>query len=137
MLVKDVMSSSIISVSPEDTLETVCILMKSEDVGVIPVCDKQNHILGVITDRDIVLKLAENPKNISVVAAQNIMSSSPVTVNSGDDIHDAALKFSAHKIRRLPVLDGERLVGLLSLKDLAKKRVLTAEIGHIVYNICN
>ena len=69
--------------------------------------------------------------------AKALMTASPVTVNSGDDIHQAALKFSKYGIRRLPVLDSGRLVGMLSFKDLAKKKVLTAEIGHIMYNICN
>jgi signal-transduction protein with cAMP-binding, CBS, and nucleotidyltransferase domain len=65
------------------------------------------------------------------------MTESPVWVNSGDDIHQAALKFSKYGIRRLPVLESGRLVGMLTMKDLAKKKVLMAEIGHILYNICN
>lgn len=130
MLVKDIMTSSILSVSPRDSFEKICFIMKSEDIGSIPVCDNQNHILGIITDRDLLLRYFEG------CTAEDIMTKSPVTVNSNEDIHSAALKFSKHKVRRLPVLEGERLAGMLSLKDLAKKKVLTAEIGHIIYNIC-
>ena len=129
MLVKDLMSTSIISVSPEDTLERVIFIMKSEDVGIVPVCDLQNRLVGVITDRDLILRDGK--------CASDYMSKGPVTVNAKDDIHNAALEFSKYKVRRLPVLDGERLVGILSLKDLAKKKILMAEIGHIIYNICN
>ena len=65
------------------------------------------------------------------------MTEDVITVSADDDIHEAALKFSKYGVHRLPVLENERLVGMLSLKDLAKKRVLTAEIGHIIYNIYN
>lgn len=131
MLVKDLMSSSVSCVSPEDTLERIIFIMKSEDVGILPVCDKQNHVLGVITDRDIVIR-QDNAEN-----AAKLMTEDVITVNSGDDIHQAALKFSKYGIHRLPVTENQRLVGILSLKDLAKKKVFTAEIGHIIYNIYN
>ena len=129
MLVKDLMSTSIITVSPDDTLERVIFIMKSEDVGVVPVCDLQNRLVGIITDRDLIIR--------DGLRAADFMSESPVTVNTQDDIHNAALKFSQYKVRRLPVLDGERLAGMLSLKYLAKKKILMAEIGHIIYSICN
>ncbi|MCI8348871.1 MAG: CBS domain-containing protein [Firmicutes bacterium] len=131
MLVKDLMSASISYVFQDDTIKRVIFIMKSEDVGILPVCDKQNHVLGVITDRDIVVR------NDNAKLASEIMTENVVTVNSGDDIHQAALKFSKYGIHRLPVIDNQRLVGMLSLKDLAKKKVLTAEIGHIIYNIYN
>ena len=125
------MSASISYVFQDDTIKRVIFIMKSEDVGILPVCDKQNHVLGVITDRDIVVR------NDNAKLASEIMTENVVTVNSGDDIHQAALKFSKYGIHRLPVIDNQRLVGMLSLKDLAKKKVLTAEIGHIIYNIYN
>ncbi|MBR5129109.1 MAG: CBS domain-containing protein [Firmicutes bacterium] len=131
MIVKDIMSSSVISVMPNDNLDKVIFIMKSEDIGIVPVCDKQNHLLGIITDRDIVIRYKED------LLSKDIMTRTPITVSSDEGIHDAALKFSKYKVRRLPVLDGERLVGMLSLRDMAKKKVLTVEIGHIIYNICN
>lgn len=131
MLVKDLMSTSIICVKPDDTFEQISFIMKCEDIGIVPVCDRQNHLLGVITDRDMIMR-SEKGKT-----AQSLMTPSPVAVNSGDDIHQAALKFSKYGVRRLPVIDGDRLVGMLTFKDMAKKKFLTAEIGHIIYNICN
>lgn len=131
MLVKDLMSTSVITACPEDSYERLANIMQSEDVGIIPVCDGQNHLLGVITDRDMLLRRSHGN------TAAQLMTPSPVTVNAGDDIHTGALKFSTHGVRRLPVIESERLVGMLTFKDLAKKKVLTAEIGHIVYNVCN
>ncbi len=131
MLVKDLMSTSVISVKPEDTFDQISFIMRCEDIGIVPVCDGQNHILGVITDRDMLMRREKGQ------TAQTLMTPSPITVNSGDDIHQAALKFSKYGIRRLPVIDGGRLAGMLTFKDMAKKKFLTAEIGHIIYNICN
>jgi CBS domain-containing protein len=132
MLVKDLMSTSLICVSPDDDYNHICFVMRCEDIGIVPVCDGQNHLLGVITDRDMVIR-----KSLENSTAKSLMTESPVWVNSGDDIHQAALKFSKYGIRRLPVLESGRLVGMLTMKDLAKKKVLMAEIGHILYNICN
>lgn len=141
MLVKDLMSASVSYVSPEDSIEQVIFVMKSEDVGILPVCDGQNHLLGLITDRDVALRRNSQFFETALFSPQtaaSIMSEKDlITVSSGDDIHQAALKFSKYGIHRLPVVDNRRLVGILSLKDLAKKKVLTAEIGHIIYNIYN
>ena len=160
MLVKDLMSSSVNYVFPEDDLEKLTFLMRSEDVGILPVCDRQRHVLGVITDRDIVLRalrtsggaaaaetlaeqsaaaetLTEQSAAAETLTAADLMSRNVITVNSGDDIRQAALKFSKYALHRLPVVENQRLVGILSLKDLARKKVFTAEIGHIIYNIYN
>ncbi len=131
MLVKDLMSASVISVKPDDSYDQISFIMRCEDIGIVPVCDNRNHILGVITDRDMLIR-----RDIGQTA-EKLMTPSPITVNAGDDIHQAALKFSKYAVRRLPVLDGGRLVGMLCFKDLAKKKFLTAEIGHIIFNICN
>lgn len=131
MLVKDLMSSSINYVTWDTPVADIGILMRSENIGIVPVCDIQNHLLGVITDRDIIIR-SERGKT-----AAEIMTEDVITVDAGDDIHQAAMKFSKYGIHRLPVMENERLVGMLSLKDLAKKKVLTAEIGHIIYNIYN
>ena len=131
MIVKDIMSSSIISVKPDDTFDRISYIMKSEDVGAVPVCDNQNRLIGIITDRDLIVRYEKGN------TANDMMTKSPISVSSEDDIHNAAMVFSKYKIRRLPVLDGERLVGMLCLRDMAKKKVLKAEIGHIIYNICN
>jgi len=69
--------------------------------------------------------------------ASEVMTSCVITADIKEDIHDAALKMSRFGIRRLPVLENDKLAGMLSFKDLAKKKIFTAEIGHIIYEICN
>ena len=131
MVVKDLMSTNIRTVKPDYLADAAAEIMRAENVGIVPVCDSQNHLLGVITDRDLVIR-----KALGKPVSQS-MTSSVYTVPSRMNIHDAALLFSKHGIRRLPVVDGDKLTGMLSMKDLARKKVMTAEIGHIIYAISN
>ena len=71
-------------------------------------------------------------RTVDDIISRNIVCAAPK-----DNIHDAALKMSEFGVRRLPVVENEKLAGMLSLKDLASKRIFTAEIGHIIYNVCN
>ena len=126
MLVKDLMTTAVTSVPPGSPAAAVIKIMRSEDVGIVPICDIQGHLLGVITDRDILVRDGLD-KNVDEIIKNALK----------DDIHDAAMKMSQYGVRRLPVVENEKLTGMLSLKDLAGKRIFTAEIGHIIYNICN
>lgn len=131
MVVKDLMSTNLRTVKPEDSADFAVEIMRSENIGIVPVCDSQSHLLGVVTDRDVLMR------NGLGKPVSESMTPAPHSVSSRMDIHDAALLFSKHAVRRLPVVDGDRLVGMLSVRDLARKKILTAEIGHIVYEICN
>lgn len=133
MVVRDLMSSSLHTVRPDEPVEVVAQIMRSENIGVVPVCDNQRHLLGLITDRDIIMRQGLGCGR----QASEIMTVSPVTVQAKDNIHDAALEFSRRGVRRLPVLENGKLIGMLSLRDLARKRVYAAEIGHIIYAISN
>lgn len=131
MIVKDLMSNHVRTVGTEDSVLLVAELMRSENIGAIPVCDSQNHLLGILTDRDIVLR------NGWEKVVKEVMTPSPIYVSPRQEIHEAALLFSKYGIRRLPVVEHEKLVGMFTLKDLARKKIFKAEIGHIIYHICN
>lgn len=131
MLVKDLMTAAVTSVPPGSGVDSAIKVMRSEDVGIVPVCDIQGHLLGVITDRDILIRDGLG-KTVDEIMSRDVIYAAPK-----DNIHDAALKMSQYGVRRLPVVENEKLIGMLSLKDLAGKRIFTAEIGHIMYNICN
>ena len=136
MIVKDLMTTSVTWVKSGSPAAAAVNIMRAEEVGIVPVCDVQGHLLGVVTDRDILMRcgLAGGGK---VRTVDDIMSRNIVCAAPKDNIHDAALKMSEFGVRRLPVVENEKLAGMLSLKDLASKRIFTAEIGHIIYNVCN
>ncbi|MBQ4650130.1 MAG: CBS domain-containing protein [Firmicutes bacterium] len=131
MLVKDIMTISVSSLPPEAYAPSAVKIMYSEDVGIVPVCDIQGHVLGVVTDRDILMRDGLNK------TLKEIMTSPVFTADIKEDVHDAALRMSECGVRRLPVLENGKLAGMLSLRDLARKKIFTAEIGHIIYDVCN
>ncbi|WP_409254296.1 CBS domain-containing protein [Bacillus sp. SCS-153A] len=100
-----------------DNVYEVAVKMKENDVGAIPIVDGE-HLVGMITDRDIVVRgVAEKHPGSSKV--EEVMSDELVTIGSDSTIDEAAMLMSRHQIRRLPVVDGQRLIGIVSLGDLA------------------
>ncbi|WP_044022683.1 CBS domain-containing protein [Bacillus sp. SG-1] len=100
-----------------DNVYEVAVKMKENDVGGIPIVDG-DHLVGMITDRDIVVRgVAEKHPGSSKV--EEVMSDELVTVGADTTIDEAASLMSRHQIRRLPVVDGQKLIGIVSLGDLA------------------
>ena len=129
MKVKDLMSTNITCVKEDTLIKNVAVHMRKNNIGCIPVCDDAGHVKGIVTDRDLVLRVMTGKCNAVPVTASDIMTKNPVTASPEQNIHDAALLFSAHKIRRLPVTEASRLVGILSLGDIAAKPVYIDEAG--------
>lgn len=135
MTVKELMSVNICFVTADADVTAAAALMKKYDIGLIPVCDQKGCLLGLVTDRDIVLRALSAKEGIEKKKVRHIMTEEIVSVTPMTDIHDAALVFSEKKVRRLPVLDNGRLVGILSLSDLSGKRIFLAEVGEIMGNL--
>ena len=142
--VKDFMTTSVSVSKASDPVPAVIDIMRRENIGIVPVCDLHNHLLGIVTDRDILLRAfpsldstTEIVQSLESLPVSTVMSKKIITVSPKDNIHDAAIKFSEAGVRRLPVMENDRLVGMLSLKDLAEKRMMIAELGHIIYEISN
>ena len=129
MKVKDLMSTGITCAGETTPALQLAAHMKRNNIGSVPVCDDAGHIKGIVTDRDLVLRALGRKTSIEDITAGDIMTVDPVTVTPDTGIHDAALLFSAYKIRRLPVTEASRIVGMLSLGDVASKPVYIDEAG--------
>ncbi|MCU1358212.1 MAG: signal transduction protein, partial [Acidimicrobiales bacterium] len=91
------------------------------DIGAIPVCDAQGHLEGMVTDRDLVVKVLADGKDPSSTRLRDLTDQSEVvTVGADDDVDTIVRTMIDHKVRRLPVIDGDRLVGMVSQGDVAK-----------------
>lgn len=133
MTVKELMTSSVCYVKSEAPISDVINLIKQYDIGIVPVCDNKGCLQGIITDRDIVLRcLSLGLRDFSKIKATEIMTDVIFSVSPEISIHDAASVFAKRKVRRLPVVENQRLVGVLSLSDLAKRRIFLAEVGDIM-----
>ena len=134
MKVREVMTSSVDWVTPETSVVEVAKLMKKDDVGSIPICT-QNKLIGIITDRDIVLKVVAAGGDTNNTSAKEIMSKDIKSVTSNQDVHEAADLMSKYQIRRLPVVEQGKLVGILAIGDLAVEKIHINEAGDALSDI--
>jgi CBS domain-containing protein len=134
MKVKDLMSTDILCLKETTPAIQAAIYMKRNNIGCLPVCDDGGFIKGILTDRDLVIRLLSRYEQGSITHVQvgEIMSTNLVTVSPKESIHNAALLLAHHKIRRLPVTEASKLVGMLSIGDIASKPVYIDEAGDVL-----
>ena len=119
MNVRDAMTARPRSAAPDTPLSQVAQLMDNQDIGAIPILD-EDRLVGMITDRDIVVRGVAKEKDLRGMSSRDIASGDLVTVRPDQDLSDALHLMAQHQIRRLPVVDDEnRLVGVVSQADIA------------------
>jgi predicted transcriptional regulator len=109
-------------------------MMKSEDAGAIPILE-DDELLGIITDRDIVIRCIAEGEDPAELTADDILSESPEVVEPDTDAEDALEIMGRHKVRRLPVVEDGALVGMVSLGDLAVKRGDLKDTGEALKDV--
>ena len=127
MRVKDLMTTSVTCVRPDTTIQQVAKQMKQENIGAIPVCNDRGEALGIITDRDIVIRSVSDEN--SAKTAKDIMTANLVFANPNMDTHEAALLLAKYQVRRLPVVENNKIVGMLAMADIARKPIYVDEAG--------
>ena len=134
MQVREIMTKDVATLNAKDSVERAAQLMKQYNVGAIPVCSEEK-VIGIITDRDIALRSVAQGENGRNQTVREIMSSNPVVINSQTDIHDAARIMSERQIRRLPVVENNSIVGIVSLGDIAVESNLQDDAETALSNI--
>jgi len=129
MLVKDVMTSPVITISEEDTVQEAARLMDKNDVGCIIVVDKERKAVGIITERDMITRVLSKNTLPSKVRAKKVMTSPLLTIDPDESLTDAARKMSRLNVRRLGVMYRGNLAGLISSKDIL---AVTPELVEII-----
>ena len=118
MAVADVMAFRIVKVSPEDPVRVAIARMLEENVGSVAVCDDQ-RLVGIFTERDVLRLTSEGP-DFDEVRVGDVMTTQLVTVSPDDDILEAARLMGDRKIRHLPVLEGENLLGMVGIREVVR-----------------
>jgi CBS domain-containing protein len=116
--VRDVMTLGVRTVEPSQSLAEAAEIMKGEDVGSVPVVE-DGRLVGIVTDRDIVIRAVAERRDPQAVRVDEIASRDVVTVEAEQDLDDALALMARHQVRRLPVVEKERLVGMLAQADVA------------------
>jgi CBS domain-containing protein len=128
MKIKEIMTNQIASLNPEANLVEAAQLMQKHDVGVLPVCQGEN-VLGIVTDRDIVVRNIAHGNDPKTTPVKNVMTSNVQMVNPEMSLNQAAELMADHQIRRLPVIDNNRIVGMVALGDLATQAKYDVELA--------
>ncbi len=117
--IKDLMTTNPTTCPPSATVVEVARVMKQEDVGSVPVVEG-DRLVGMVTDRDIVIRVIADGKDVESTTVSDIVSSDVVTVDPDTSIDQALDLMSENQVRRLPVVEDGRLVGIVAVADVAR-----------------
>ncbi|MCI8654994.1 MAG: CBS domain-containing protein [Clostridia bacterium] len=139
MKVNECMCADVYSAKPETTIYDVVKLMQDRKVGCVPICDNNNCIVGLVTDRDILLRGIACDKDTKTTPISEIMTSNVCCCNPEDEVYQAENKMSEYQIRRIPVIENNKVIGILTMGDLAHydRELGKQEVCTTIGNICS
>lgn len=135
MKVFDIMSEHIITVGINEPVTAAARLLKQYNIGAVPVCDDNGRLKGMITDRDIAIRCVAAGLAPDGTKISSVMTRGAITVEDNAPVGDAARLMADAQVRRLPVCHGGRLVGMLSLADLARSTECDTEAAEALCEI--
>lgn len=115
---QEIMARDPETVAPEAPLTEVAAIMRDADTGMVPVTEGE-ELHGIVTDRDIVVRVLAEGRSPDECAARDVCTSDPLTAAPSDDVQQVVRQMRQADVRRIPVVDGRRVVGVISLGDLA------------------
>lgn len=119
MQVSELMNASVVSIAPDETATLAARLLSRHNIGSLPVCGEDGGLRGIVTDRDIITRCVAAEEDPGQTKVRDIMTRGCAVVSPGDDVREAARKMAESQVRRLPVLENDKVVGILSLGDIA------------------
>ena len=118
---RDLMTPDVECVNEDETLLAAAKKMKELDVGALPICGNDDRLKGMLTDRDIVIYCVAEGKDPDSVRAGELGEGKPVTIGADDSAEETLRTMAKHQVRRLPVIDGHRMVGIVAQADVARE----------------
>jgi CBS domain-containing protein len=128
---RDIMTPDVECVGENETLVDAARKMRDLNVGALPICGEDNRLKGMLTDRDIVVHCLAEGGDPNTVRAGELGDGKPVTIGADDSIEEALQTMKEYKVRRLPVIDGHSLVGMVSQADIARN-IDPSKVGDVV-----
>jgi CBS domain-containing protein len=127
--IRDTMTTDPRSITPRDPVAEAARLMRDEDIGSLPVTD-EGRLVGMLTDRDIAVRVVAEGRNPNSTTVGEVLSPDPVAAQPDQDLDEALHLMAQHQVRRLPVVEDDRLVGILAQADVAleEKEKKTGEL---------
>lgn len=117
---RDIMTPGATCIGADETVAVAAKKFADLSVGAMPICGKDNRLKGMLTDRDIVVKVLAEGRDPGTVKAGELGQGKPVTIGADDDASEIMRTMREHRVRRLPVIDGHELIGIVALADVAR-----------------
>ena len=117
---RDIMTSDATCIGENDSVLDAAKKLAELDVGAMPICGEDDRLKGMLTDRDIVVKVLAQGMDPASTKAGELGEGKPITIGADDSVEEALATMSQHKVRRLPVIDGHDLIGIVSQADVAR-----------------
>jgi len=136
MQVSSVMSIDVHAVEPEEAIQDAAVLMRSFNMGFLPVC-RGSKLIGVITDRDITVRITAAGLSPTQTTVADAMTTGVSVCSDADEVNEAAQMMEQLQVRRLPVVNSEKhLVGVISLADIAERTRDRKMVGEVLEQVC-
>jgi len=116
---KESMRREIVVVSPDDSIKSVASIMASKGIGCV-ISVKENKPIGIVTERDIVKKIIHKGRDPATTRVRDVMSRKIISLDSGRSIHDAVDTLEKKRIKKLPIIEHDKLIGIVTMTDLLK-----------------
>jgi CBS domain-containing protein len=117
---REIMTPDVTCIGENESLADAARKMADLGVGSLPICGDDNRLKGMVTDRDIVTRAVAQGRDPKDVRAGELAQGKPVTIGADDDTSEVLRTMAGHKVRRLPVIDGHRLIGIVAVADVAR-----------------
>jgi len=128
---REIMTPNPTCVRSSQTVREAAQIMADTGVGAVPICGEDEQLKGMLTDRDIVVRVLAEGKDVRAVTAGEMAQGEAITIGADDDANEIMKTMAEHKVRRLPVIDGHRLVGVVSQADVARA-LPNPQVGDLV-----
>ena len=135
MKISDIMTANVISISKDESVAAAARLLRRYNVGALPVTDRDMRLRGIVTDRDIATRCVAADADPKTTKVGEIMSRGIITASTGDTVGSAVRSMSSDQVRRLPVIDDGRVVGMVTLCDMARARSCEMEAAEALAEI--
>jgi CBS domain-containing protein len=132
---RDVMTPNAECIGENDTLLDAARMMADRGYGAMPICGEDNRLKGMLTDRDIVVKALAQGKDPASTRAGELGEGKPITIGADDPLEETLRTMARYKVRRLPVIDGHDLVGIVALADVARELSDDSAKGDLIETI--
>ena len=137
MKVKECMCSNVVWATPDTTIQNIAKQMQEAHIGCVAVCDENDKVVGIVTDRDVILRCIASDKDYKQTPVSDIMTTNVHTVDANDNVTDAINYMCNCQVKRIPVVEEGKLKGIITLGDLAKNSEISDnEVGNAAKCIC-